>query len=566
MKMKKVVCLILTAIMFSMPLSGLAQEMTMTASVEGKEIYMEGMLDVAEEKEFIIRVLQDGVPSILTAENLAIYLKAMEQGKSALNGSFDLRVYMGKEIPSGKYVITLTKVGSKTVDKTMPFYYLSTVTEQKAIVDDFNKLTTAQELKKFVFDQILPDDEEMVNKLNLDLVRLSSIQNDTIVFEKMLAQKPLQTLTDIQQTFQECIILTEIAEANSGLDAIQLIKNYAGVTKLDWTGTEKLDDLEALGTMLQKGSFSSLDAFREGFYEAVCACAFNQGIRSDMEELIEAYQNKLDLPKAYDLASETERANLYKDLEAADEFTSYKDIGDYITDWFDDEPDGMGGGSGGGGFGGAISGNGGLGTGLYEEPETKGENPNSSSALTPATRFQDLQDAVWAVEAIEYLTNHKIVSGVSETAFEPNRAITREEFVKILVEAFSLSANNGQLHFADVEKSAWYAPYVCAGVEHGIVQGISETHFGVGNTITRQDMATLLYRTLEKLGYTLTQTGEMPAFTDAADMADYAVEGIKMLCEAGVMNGVSQTEFDPQGSATRAMAAKVIYFIIKDLA
>ena len=186
----------------------------------------------------------------------------------------------------------------------------------------------------------------------------------------------------------------------------------------------------------------------------------------------------------------------------------------------------------------------------------------TSSALTPATKFTDLATVPWAAEAIEYLANQKVIQGVRADAFEPDRAVTREEFVKILVGAFDVSWSGQVTDFADVDASAWYAPYVFAAAEKGIVQGIDARYFGIGAEISRQDMAVMLYRTLQILEKELQKTVTVQSFADEAQIAEYAKEAVDALCGYGVMNGVSETEFAPEDHATRAMAAKVIYLLM----
>lgn len=177
--------------------------------------------------------------------------------------------------------------------------------------------------------------------------------------------------------------------------------------------------------------------------------------------------------------------------------------------------------------------------------------------------FTDLPIGHWAEESIKALKTKGIVNGTLEGAYEPERAVTREEFTKMLVLACEFTAEGDTTNFIDVDDNAWYAPYICAAVEHGIVNGISETFFGVGQNISRQDMAVMIKRALEKKSVTLSKVRDYNEFLDYREIAEYARTDVMALYEAGVVNGKGENEFDPVGAATRAEVAKIIYEALK---
>ena len=104
--------------------------------------------------------------------------------------------------------------------------------------------------------------------------------------------------------------------------------------------------------------------------------------------------------------------------------------------------------------------------------------------------------------------------------------MTREQFVKLIASAFSLtSSTDAPLPFTDVASQEWYAPYVRAAYEAEIVSGVSATEFGIGQSITREQMATMLYRACQKKGISFAG-GEPAAFTDAAEIQPYAADAV----------------------------------------
>lgn len=177
--------------------------------------------------------------------------------------------------------------------------------------------------------------------------------------------------------------------------------------------------------------------------------------------------------------------------------------------------------------------------------------------------FNDIDGVEWAFEAILALADKGIINGRSKGYFKPNEFITREEFVKILVCALELQNEEYSNRFSDVKSDDWFVSYVNIAYKNGIVTGTGESKFGTGANISRQDMTVMLYNVLKQYNVNI-QPKEL-AFDDTNKIAGYASEAVKALYGMGIMNGVSDTEFDPSGNATRAQAAKVVYGILNEI-
>lgn len=141
--------------------------------------------------------------------------------------------------------------------------------------------------------------------------------------------------------------------------------------------------------------------------------------------------------------------------------------------------------------------------------------------------------------------------------FNPNGFVTREQFVKMLILSFGGDVLNLKTKFADIDPTQWYAVYVNTANEKGIVNGVSDTKFGVGSPITRQDLVTMLSRACETYGVTLTQNANV-SFTDSYTIADYAYNAVMQMAGAGIVNGVSDGIFAPGEYATRAQVAVIL--------
>ena len=195
-------------------------------------------------------------------------------------------------------------------------------------------------------------------------------------------------------------------------------------------------------------------------------------------------------------------------------------------------------------------------------------SPTPGGPTTPVTDVRQIYDDVvgqnvdWAFEAFVYLYNKGIMVGDGARHVRPNENVTREEFVTLLVKSFGYDMNVPSAGFEDVYDDTWYAPYVNAAYHAGVVLGVSDTEFGTGQNITRQDMCVLIYRAMEKAGKQLA-VGSISGYTDADLIADYAQDAIGAMSAAGILTGTDGGRFDPTGFATRAQAARVIYLVIK---
>lgn len=214
-------------------------------------------------------------------------------------------------------------------------------------------------------------------------------------------------------------------------------------------------------------------------------------------------------------------------------------------------------------YGSSQGGSGGSGGGGISLPATTIPKQDGSSLVQPPVQgstqiFNDVDPDFWGCEAIENLYKMGIVSGVSSDKFAPNQSVKREEFVKMLVALTGLEATGKTDAFTDTDKSAWYSPYLAVAQECGIVYGKDNGSFGVGEELTRQDMAVLALRVLGT-----TERGTAVTFDDESEISDYAKDSIEILCGLKIMNGTGDGKFAPKATATRAQAAKVIYEISK---
>ncbi len=184
-----------------------------------------------------------------------------------------------------------------------------------------------------------------------------------------------------------------------------------------------------------------------------------------------------------------------------------------------------------------------------------------ASAYAAATAFTDLNKAAWAVDSVEALSVRGILDGFGDGTFRPNNEVTRAAFIKMLMMSLDLEDSEAVSSFQDVLPDAWYTSSIAAAERLGIVKGKQDGTFGVNELISRQDMAVMAYRAGQLAGLQL-EAGSAAAFSDQAQIADYAVQAVEQMQAAGIINGMSNHTFAPKGHSTRAQAAKVIYSVM----
>ena len=172
--------------------------------------------------------------------------------------------------------------------------------------------------------------------------------------------------------------------------------------------------------------------------------------------------------------------------------------------------------------------------------------------------FTDVPEGRWSYPYIKELYEAGVVSGTSATTFEPTANVTRAQFVTMiagLAGADVTPYTDGK--FTDVPSGTWYAPYVNWAAANNIVSGTSATTFDPNATISRQDMAVMLYNYTQQYGVQLDQTA-VTAFTDESSIAAYALPAVQALHRAGVFSGMPDGSFQPYATATREQACVVL--------
>jgi hypothetical protein len=120
--------------------------------------------------------------------------------------------------------------------------------------------------------------------------------------------------------------------------------------------------------------------------------------------------------------------------------------------------------------------------------------------------------------------------------------------------------------FADVPDGEWYTEAVIWAETNGIVTGVSETEFAPNENVTREQMATILYRYAKTKGYTLDTATDLSVFTDINEISRFAIDAIRWANKTELVNGTSETMLSPKATATRAQVAAILMRFCENVA
>ena len=172
--------------------------------------------------------------------------------------------------------------------------------------------------------------------------------------------------------------------------------------------------------------------------------------------------------------------------------------------------------------------------------------------------FTDVTEGDWFYDAVRYAYETGLMDGVGDSLFAPNSETTRAQLVTILYRLEGEPEVSGTSGFTDVEAGTWYTDAVAWAAANGIVNGVSETEFAPGKDITREQLATILFRYAEAKGYDVSARADLSAYPDADQIQSYAAESVAWAVAEGLIQGFEDNTLRPAGNATRAQIATIL--------
>lgn len=180
------------------------------------------------------------------------------------------------------------------------------------------------------------------------------------------------------------------------------------------------------------------------------------------------------------------------------------------------------------------------------------------TAGCPSTNFTDVEENGWYHTGVDFMVRNGFMNGVADDEFDVNGSLTRAQLVTILYRIAGEPESTATNPFADVADGQWYTNAVIWAAENGIVKGVNTTTFAPNDQITREQIATILFRyaKAEKV------EGKLAGFPDAEKVSDYAADAMAWAVEQGLINGISESDgktyLAPQETATRAQIAVIL--------
>ena len=185
---------------------------------------------------------------------------------------------------------------------------------------------------------------------------------------------------------------------------------------------------------------------------------------------------------------------------------------------------------------------------IEEEKEEAWENP-----------FKDVDEDDWFYEAVKYTNENKLINGMSTNEFGGNISTTRGMIVTILYR-YAGAEILEESTFDDVAEGSYYSNAIAWAAKNGIVNGMGDNKFAPDEEITREQLATILYRFAEKNGMnvSLGENTNILSYKDFDEIAEYAIPAFKWTCGSGIITGRTMTTLVPKGTATRAEVATIL--------
>lgn len=409
----------------------------------------------------------------------------------------------------------------------------------------------------------------VVNALNLKAIDVYRNNPNPDVVYKIVYETSIGSIEDLEAAVKVGSALDTINGA--GNKFIEMLDTFKSELKLgEALAYERLyktvDKAKLTANFYEKSEkVDSLLKLRQRINEAIIKTVIRtHTLYSQTMETLKEYDDEIALNfTAYDSISDSD-----KKYNVAVNFAKYAvECKDFallqakLNELVNNGGNSGSGGSGGGGGGGGSSNSGKTDNGSFAVGLPAGASNNTNSGSD--SFFNDLKGCEWAEDSINILVKRNIISKADDKKYRPNDSIKREEFSKLIAEAFSFETGKDG-GFSDVDNTMWYAKYINSLAEAGILTGFADGRFGVGEKITRQDVCVIIHRVAEKRSFGLEDKYPQKQFKDGNQISEYAKAAVEAMTQAGIVNGYEDGTFKPNAYITRAEAAKLLAKIITE--
>lgn len=486
------------------------------------------------------------------------------------DGKFDASFMLGSD--SGEYML---RIGTDGQIFEKSFVFLSSSDIEKYL-KEVNAAKSAAEL-----EQVFEKDYQRFKNICAVTIRPSDKE---FVYNSLFEQIPsggFKSFDDLKYMIAQVVLLNDfMTETEQPIQKLEKLFEYFDDKYLPvidiWNNTSLADDSikkSICGGLKNKG-IDTIEKLEKEFYEQTVVQALNAAVKSARGKelaIVKEVHSLLGVSQYgyFESLGEDKQISVLKSISAQSYTSTYnyaKGFDDAVNNYKNNlNRDNNGGGTSGGSTGG--------GGGFVYVPDAKNNQKNEDEN---SKDFSDLEDYEWAKPSIERLAGSDVISGRGNGIFDPGSNVKREEFTSIVIKALGLYDENAVCdNFLDVKPENWFYKAVGSAAASGIINGISDTEFGTGQNVTRQDAVLICKRAAEKLGISFESGGgathtsfeyaadDAPSFADWDSVSDYARDAVTAMQKSGIVTGKSNNEFKPADNMTRAEAAVVVDRLMK---
>lgn len=562
MKFLKTVLLIVFSILFFSTI-GYAEawtniDISISPSVENQCVTVTGTITGMSEK-MVTAVLYyvNNEEAQENTEILSSDICGHAQGKSDSTGYFVLTIPFAEDMPSGTYKVVVGGewVAYGNTDRLKSEFEYLDVTEQLDFCEDVNDATsdTISSVLMNASNIVFNNDENLYEYSTFGTLFIK-IKQEKFGESFDMTKESSQIVADINYCYRNALALSLLNEstdtAKKEVAIIDLLNSLSMSENI-------IDYRNKLMTLMNEPyiPYTGMEDFLDKAISIVAVEEINGASIEGITAVLENYKDTFGINLTTYNTLNKMSVNRYlwnkNFLTASEILTAFNNAVDAVKKQ-SNKPSNQGsssnkvGGSSSGGFSGVAS----VGS-IPKDDKQDTEIPKTEMT------FGDLDTVEWAKPHIEKLYNLGIVAGRGNNEFAPDDLVLREEVAKMLSLSLELTSAV-EPDFSDVVENEWYVSYVAALKDSGIISGYPDGTFGIGKPMTREDVATVIYRALSKKNIVLGKYNNLALFSDKEQISDYALEAVETLQQAGLINGMGDNTFSPNSYITRAQLAKMI--------
>lgn len=582
--MKKVICLVCSLLMllssaYSVSAMG-GLKINTEFDGEKDSLYITGAIDIQRKSvPVILKISKDN--KIVGAQQII----ADKIENNSLVFSFEPYKFLS-DATTGAYKINVSaNYLDMYYEDTFQYYGIDDLYEIMKKIQLNTASKNYGELEKVfsVYNKELSIDFESYTKLSESGKRkmLSFLSNEAFNLpEECLTKenraKVKNEIIHLRKSYSDTLAIASFVTIASANDLVNWVNKYYAVYEFDKDdkNTSEINEgeifkyynkLKAKNSIynhfgdINKRNVNTIKKVKDVFYEYALLTVIETEHYSTGKAVIEKFPSFFNINwTKFNKLSEKIKNSVYTELPN-NTYEKYSDVAAIFNNAVKDKEDSGNGGSKGGGSGGASAWGGSSNSNsqvTFENNRSQEINKNPSVDNGP---FDDIDDVTWAKNSILSLYKKGIINGVGNRRFNPNQKITRAEFTKLALNALNIiSEDNLGNPFDDVFEGDWYYKYITTALKKGYVLGVGNNKFAPNDFVERQNMVTILYRMIG----TPQITDFDLLFKDADKINDYALDSVKFFSQNGIVNGEDNGMFKPDGYATRAEAAHILYNLI----